>query len=905
MARKEVVPSLIRFGRRVQARIFGTPVPQEVEEEFSFHVEMRIREYLDEGMTLGEARAMAVRRFGDIDEVKAICRKLGNQRERKMKWTMWMRELGQDAYFALRQIRKSPVLAGTAILTLALGIGANTAVFTVVNGVLLSPLSFDEPQELVEVRTRYLPPSGFDIARFPISVPELLDYRQASESYEAIGIYTLGNRTLTEGSGEAIRVPTVFVDRGALEALGVEPALGRWFTTEEDAPGNSIGLIGHELWTTRFGSDPSIVGKTVDMSGVSFLITGVMPSGFAFPSVRYQIFENYGIDPANPGNRAGHGSYGIGRLKPGLSLQQVEAEGEAIAAAWAEDFEHNVAHFPIFERLSDNIIGTDVQRALFILMGAVAVVLLIASVNVANLLMARGESRQQEIAVRNSLGASRSRIVRQLLTESVTLAVLGALLGLVIGTAGLNALLGINPTALPRSELIGLDGGVLLYTAVVTVLTAVLFGMAPALQALRTPSSALSPSSKTTSTRGQRGFRRLLVTAEVGLSLVIVLAAGLIARSFDNITAIDPGVQVDGRAVFSVSLTGTRYPDNASALRYFDEVQTQLSALPGVRSVAAVTHLPLSGAGGRADSSIEGHEPAPGEPIISIQWTGVQPQYFSTFGIRPLAGRLLEASDAFGSEPVIVVSEDVVDEYFGGENPIGRRMAVLRDEPRWARIVGVVPRTRVSSLNGVVVPQVYYTVSQGMGAEAGEELVWSTRAMWIGVDTDVPVGGLMGPIRAAMREIDAELPLNGFGTMEEVFDRSVAQPALMTNLLGSFAIIALVLAAIGIYGVVSYSVSRRTREIGIRLALGARRRSVSVLMVREGVLPAVTGVVVGLLAGLATTGFLADLLYEVSHRDPVVFASLPIFLLVVAAVSSWLPAQRATRLAPTEALRHE
>ncbi len=810
---------------------------------------------------------------------------------------MWMGEFAQDLRFAGRQFRKSPVMALAAVVTLGLGMGANTAVFRVLNGVLLSPLPYPDSNELVEVRTRYLPASGFDIDRFPISVPELVDYRTASKSYEVMGIYSTGTKTLT-GAGDPIRVPTAFLDREALEALNVEPEIGRWFTAEEDLPGVSIGLIGHDLWLTRFGSDPSILGQTIMLEGRGFLITGVMPADFAFPSARFQVFENFGIDPANLGNRMGHGSYGIGRLRPNVTMAQMLAESEGIQAGWEEEYPHNVAHFPIFERLEDRVVGTDVRRALLILMGAVGVVLLIAAVNVANLLMARGESRQHEVAVRNSLGASRGRIIRQLLTESLTLSVLGAVLGLGLGVAGLNALLSINPNALPRSELIGLDGKVLLFTGGVTIVIAALFGLAPALQAGRAPASALGGSAKTTATRGQRRFRRILVASEVALSLVVVLAAGLIVRSFQRLTAVDPGVDIDGKLVFYVSPTGDEYRSADAVVQFYGQLQERLSALPGVASVSGVTHLPLSGTGSRADFLFEGRDvPGAGEPIWSAQWTSVLPGYFETMGIVATRGRLLDAGDVGGAEPVVVISEGVAEEYLAGADPIGMRVGLPFDTVPWARVVGIVPRTRTHSLEADVIPQIYFTHSQG------PSIGQLRKGMWMTLQTDVPPQTLVGAARRIVGELEPRLPLTNVGTMEDVFSRSVAQPKLITNLIGSFALIALVLAAIGIYGVVSYSVSKRTREIGIRMALGAERGAIARLMVQDGAWPALVGVLVGIPIALTASNVLGNLLYEVSPQDPAVFVSLPLILLAIAVISSYLPARRATRLSPTEALR--
>ena len=897
--RRRILPSVVRLRRRIEARLFARSVPEEVDDELSFHVEMRIRQLLAEGMSVDEARAAAIARFGDIDEVKAICRRLADERDQATVRGEAIGDLARDVRFALRYLRRTPGLTVTAVLTLALGIGATTAVFTVVNGVILSPLPFPEPERLVEVRTRYLPPSGFDIDRFPISVPELLDYREASRSYESLGIYTTGTRTLTPADGDALRVDAVFLDRAALEALGVEPVLGRWFTEEEDLPTSAVGLLSYDLWTTRFGRDPGVIGRTIPFGARSFLVTGVMPEGFAFPSSRYQLFENVGVDPSNPGGRAAHGHVGIGRLRPDVTMEQAAEEVARIHAPWEELYAHNVAHFPILERLTDNIVGTDVRRALSILGALVGLVLLIAAANVAGLLLARGDDRRQEIAVRNSLGAGRGRIVRQLLTESLMLALLGAGLGLAIGQLALGSLLAIDPTALPRSELIALDGNVLAFTAAVSVLTAILFGLAPTLQARAVPASSLASGARATSSRSRLRLRKSLVAAQMALSLLVLAAAGLTGRSFGTLLDVDPGVDLEDRLVFSLVTTADAYPDNDAVVQLYEGLQERLGALPGVRSVAAVSHLPLSGSISRNDFGIEGRERLAGEPIFSAQWTAVLPEYFQTVGISATAGRLLQPSDRSGSEPVVVVSEDVVAEYFGGEIPVGTRVRVLSDTERWARIVGVVPRTRTHSLDGEVIPQIYYALDQA------DEVFGTPRSLNVVVHTEGSPDRVTGEVRSVVAELDPRLPVNGLGSLEDVLGRSVARPRLMVHLLASFALIALALSAIGIYGVVSYTVSKRTREIGIRQALGAERDSVVRLVIRDGLAPAVVGIAAALPAALAGAGLLSGLLYGVSPRDPLVFAVLPALLLSVAYVSAHLPARRAARLGVVEALRRE
>jgi putative ABC transport system permease protein len=823
-----------------------------------------------------------------------------SREETTMGWT-WMDGLRHDLVFAFRTLRKSPAMTAAAVLTLGVGIGATTAVFSVVKGVILDPLPFEEPDRLVQVWTRYLPPSGFDIAQFPISGPEILDYRDQNRSFASLGYYSTGSRDLTGEGAEPQRIRTVFVSHRVLPTLGVEPMLGRWIRPEEDLPGaGNVVLLTHDLWAARFGSDPDIVGRTISISGRTALVAGVMPAGFAFPDARYQLIENMGLDETDPGGRAAHWLRGIGRLRPGVGLDHVRAEAEGIHAGWAEQYPHNVAHFPIFHRLSDDVVGGSVRQTLTLLMSAVVVVLLIAVVNVANLLMARGESRQAEMAVRNAIGAGPARLVRQLLTESLTLAMMGSVLGLAIARWGTAALLRSAPATLPRSGEVGMDAGVLIFSAAVTVAAALLFGLAPALQAGRAPAAALGGERSGTASGGRRRYRQVLVSAEVGLSVVVVLAAGLIVRSYRELTAVDPGVRVAGMLTFQLNLPRARYPEDAAAGLFFDELRTRLEALPGVRAASAASRLPLSGDAGRSDFRIEGRSvPADGERMWNAEWSVVLPGYFRTAGIRVLSGRTFTAADGPDSEPVVVIGRQTAELFFAGEDPLGARIAIQSDNPVWARIVGVVEGTRTSSLDGELWPQAY--VAQGQAAR----VYFAPRVMGYTVQTDLAPERLVPAIRAAVAELDGDLPLASVRTMDQAFRDAVARPRLLTRLLGAFAFIALLLAGVGIYGVVSYSVARRTREMGIRLALGAEVRQLSRLLIMEGTWPALLGVGLGLPLAVASSGLVAGLLYGVSARDPLTFGVVPLILILVALASSYLPARRATGMAPSTALREE
>lgn len=899
---RRILPGLVRLGRRLRADLFRPPVEEEVDDEFAFHVEMRIREYTRAGASLAEAREAAIRRFGDIDEVKAACRRLGHQRERKMMRRNLMDSARQDVVFGLRQLARSPVTTAAAVITLTVGIGATTAVFGVVKAVVLDPLPYPESDRLVQIWTRYLPPSGFDIPQFPISPPELLDYREANTAFQRLGYYSFGSRDLAGDEGtDPQRVPTLFASHDVLEVLDVEPLLGRWFTAEEDQPDHgNVVLLSHDLWRSRFGGDPGILGREVHMSGTTATVVGVMPPEFSFPDASVGLVENMGLDESDRSSRGSHWIRGLGRLRAGVTLDEVRAEAETIHAGWAAEYEHNVAHFPIFNPLTEDVVGADVRKTLTLLLTAVAIVLFMAAVNVAGLLLARAEARQGEFALRSALGADRMRLVRQLLTESLTLAAVGGGLGALLAWWGTGALVRIDPTALPRSGEVETDTTILLFSLVVTVAVALIFGLAPALQSA-TPPAAVSGSRGGTSTLGRRRFRRYLVATEVALGVAVLGAAGLTVRSYQALTQVDPGVRVDGALTFSVFLPPARYEDAAAVNQFMGGVQEGLTALPGVRSASASSRLALSGSIGRSDFKIEGKpQPTEGARMWNAQWAAVLPDYFETAGVDVVRGRALTRADGQDDEPVVVVSEETARLFFDGEDPIGQRVALSWLEDSWGRIVGIVENTRTGTLDDELLPQIYFNAEQGAG------LGWSPiRSQNFVVWTAVPPEELSGAVTALVREMDAALPVSNLRTMGEQFRLAVARPRLVTTLLGAFGLIALLLAAVGTYGVVSYAAARRTREMGIRIALGAERASVRRMVVAEGTWPAVVGVVVGVPLALLMAGALTGVLYGVSPRDPWVFTLAPAGLLLVAAVSSWIPATRGTRLTPTAALREE
>ena len=585
-------------------RVVKPSLRSEVDEEFEHHVEMRVRDLVEEGWAEEDARREAERRFGDMERLKADCRDLGRRRDVKMSRKRWWGELRQDVEYAVRGLRRSPSFAAITVLTLGVAIGANTAVFSVVNGVVLRPLPFPEADRLSIVWTRYLPPSGFDIDKFTLSGPEVLDIQEETRAFESIGILIGGgSRTLTGEVAAPERISVASYSATVIPTLGVQPMLGRGFRPEEDVQnGPAVTVLSHSLWVDRFGADPALVGRSILMNGVPTEVIGVMPEGFEFPADT-RAYVPLGLDRVSQGGRGGHSYLAVGRMAPGATQLDVDAELAVFADRWAAEYEHNVAHFPWSQGLHTELVA-DAPGILSLLMSAVALVLLIACANIANLLLARGERRHEEIALRTTLGADKARITRLLATESLVLASVAALAGVGLAIVGVRLLISIDPAALPRLDEARIDGAVLAFTVGITGLTALLFGVMPAVVAGRRSVSTLASSTRR-STGGRRAsaLRRYLVAGEVALSVVVVVLAGLVVRGFGVLTSTDPRLDPDDLVTFSITLPESDYPDVDVVPAEWERLLDQLRAVPGVRSASATSVLPFSGCRSGTSSS--------------------------------------------------------------------------------------------------------------------------------------------------------------------------------------------------------------------------------------------------------------------------------------------------------------
>ncbi|HKS10240.1 MAG TPA: ABC transporter permease [Pyrinomonadaceae bacterium] len=800
-----------------------------------------------------------------------------------------------DVRYAIRNLIKRPAFTLIAAVTLALGIGANTAIFSSVYALLLKPLPFPELDRVVAVWDSY---PGKGVKRNEVSLPNYLDWRAQSQSFEQLALYRWWSANLT-GIDPPERIQGFQVTANFLDTLGVKPAMGRNFTEEENQPGkDAVAIITHNLWQRRFGGDPNILGKTVMFSGTARTIVGVMPEKFAYPS-NAEVYAPTAMTPEAKGSRQFHSYYVIGRLKPGVSIQGAQADIDNIAARLEQQYpETNTgARASVFPIVADTV--RKYEMGLWMGMAAVGFVLLIACANVANLMLARASGRQKEIALRAALGASRWRIIRQLLTESSIVALLGGALGILVAVWGIDALRAANPgdaaKFAPGWNQLGINTTVLVFTVALSLLSGLLFGLAPALQVSKPNlNDALKENSRQSSGRSHR-LRSSLVVFEFALSLVLLVGAGLFFRSFVTLFKTDPGFNPDNVVTMNLILSATKYKEEPQTVAFYNDLVQRVKAKPGVQSAAAVNYLPLGGSNSSDAYLVEGEaEPAPGNENVG-RYRVCTPDYFTTMQIPILRGRAFTDQDKAGAPLVVIVNETLARKHWPGQDPIGKRIRFHAplDKAPWMEVVGVIKDVK-HELTLEVTPEYYLSFPQD---------VW--RGMVVVARTTVDPASLMGSLRQDVWAIDKDQPVFDVRTMQEVRSLSVGLQQFNSMMIGLFAGVALLLAAIGIYGVMAFAVTQRTREIGIRMALGARKTDVLRLIVVNGMKLAVIGLVLGLVASWALTRFIAGLLFGVEPTDPLTFTVVSACLLAAAFLACYLPARRATRVDPLEALRYE
>ena len=851
------------------------------------------------GMSPEDATAEALRRFGDLNDVRERCREIDHLNEQDRRRVDMWDALKQDLRYAMRALRRSPAFTTVAVLTLALGIGANTAIFSVINGVLLQPLPYHEPDRLVRLFTAF---RGSGEERYAMSQPEFMDYKGLSAVFENAAAFSGAPLTLT-GDGEPERVRGIAATRDLFPVLGIAPLFGRGFEGEDGRRGSEpLAVVTHEFWQNRLGGDPALVGRTLTLNGTSRRVIGILPAGTEFAQA--EVFIPMFINPDSMTGRSTNYLRGVARLRTGVTVDQAQRELNALTARLQQEhprsYPASMGFGASVVAMHEVIVG-DVKPALLILLGVVGLVLLIACANVANLLLARGEARQREIAVRLALGAGRARIMRQLLTESLTLALAGASAGLLLAWLGMKSLLALNPEVIPRIELVRIDATVALVTLGLALLTGLIFGLAPALLLARSPSqaSSLKEGARGASLGGgQQRIGRALVIGEIALAVVVVIGAGLLIRSFSALQRVDPGFSPDNILAVDLDVPSTRYDVEASTL-FYQRLVERMSTLPGVTIAAASSDLPLVSGGNNWDVEIAGRARVPDQAAPSPNVRSVTHGFFRALAIGHVRGRLFGSQDSRGSLPVAVINETMARTVWPGADPIGQQVRFDSSLP-WITIIGVASDVRSFGLAEPVPLELFLLHDQMPVATGGTE-----RAMYVVLKTASDPLLLTGPARQVVRDADPMLAIIGMRSMDEMVSLSVARPRFTMLLLGLFGAVALVLAAIGIYGIISYAVKRRTREIGIRMALGARPADVQRLVVGQGMRMAVIGLAVGVVAALATTRLMSRLLYGVSATDPVTFAVIALLLVGVAFVASWVPARRALAMDPTTSLRSD
>jgi putative ABC transport system permease protein len=880
---------MFRFPWRTAAQVAA-----DVDEELRFHLDMVARELAEDGWPPEAARVEALRRFGDLEGTKKFCCALDREKETQMKWMAALEALGQDLRFAGRQLWKSPGLTLIVVLTLTLAVGASTAIFSVVNGVLLRPLPFEDPDSIVIGL-----PKNEEGDWGAFSVPNFVDWRDQSKTLPAAAAFFGDSINLSAPAGEPERLIGIWTTSPLFSVLKAEPLAGRFFAPDEDKPGApKVAVLSEEVWERRFGRDRGLIGKAITLNGEPYTVIGVVAREDQYPTTG-DIWVPFVFTPENLQQRGAVWFSGIARIAPGVSFEKARAETKTIGDRLEKQYqESNAGHSLDLVQLQEWMVG-DFRTPLLVLLGAVLLVLLIAAVNVANLLLVRAAAREGEVAVRTALGAGRGRIVRQLLTESVVLALAGGAAGVGLAVWLTKVLVALAPLKTSRMEGVGVDGPVLLFALGITVVTGLLFGLAPALQASRADlNGVLKEGARGSRGRAATRARNTLVVVEVALAVVLLAGAGLLLLSFDRLQRVKLGFETEGILTFRITLPEAEYDEGAKLRGFVDRLMERLHQRPGVASAGAVVFgLPLTSGVDTYSFTVEGRPPAPPGREDSIRTSVATPDFFRVMGMRVARGRGLNAADREGAAPVVMINEEAARRFFPGEDPLGKRIALgwrIDGVPRGGEIVGILRDFKQSALESEVEPHLFLPYEQAPRPDL-------TVAVRLGSDP----AAFAAEARALVRELDPDLPVHTIQTMDDLVASSASQPKFYMLLLGGFAAIALLLAAIGIYGVIAYGVRQRTQEIGIRMALGASKNRVLGMVVRQGLTLALLGAAAGLAGSLFATRGMASLLYQVSATDPALYVAVAVVLITVAGFASWLPARRAAETDPQLALRGE
>jgi putative ABC transport system permease protein len=901
-----------RFRRLFRLPLFRAK-PEEVDEEIRFHLDTRTEWFAKRGYTRADAEAEARHRFGihgagDVQRIRTELQRSAERREERMHFGDRIDTFARDVRYTLRGIRTRPGFTAAVVLTLALGIGATTAIYSVVQAVLLRPLPYAYADRTVMVWNHWT-----DWPRTWLSIPEAYDYARQTEVFEAFAPFTTGALNLTSGDGDPERINVGLVSAPLFEVTGRRPLTGRTFTTTEDVPnGPRIVMLSEQLWRRRFAEDPGIVGKDITLNGASYQVVGIVGEDFRLP-IEFagdfaQAYVPLQLPPSNEDDRGSHYLHAVARLRSGLSTGQAQRGMTEFIERFKR--EHKDSYGPEFGitivPVSEQIRG-DIRPVLFVLLGAVSFVLLIGCVNVANLLLSRAEARHREIAVRTALGASSARLAVQLLTESMVLAVMGGVLGVLLATWLARVLSSANLATLPRADVIGVDGSVLVFAAATTMLTGVLFGLAPVIHSVRGRSAGVLKQGRANTTgRSALRLRNVLIAAEITLAVVATTGAVLMTRSFAKLMSVSPGFTAENALTFRVSAPPAKYRESSRVRAFYATLLERVRAVPGVRAAGAITSLPLATQLGDWGVAIEGVPPTPpGTPGPALDWQAATSGYMEAMRMQVIRGRTVHENDRLGAEPVVIINDAAAKKYWPGKDPLNTRIRLGGTaDSVWRRIVGITADVRHSGLDRDVRPQMFIPYGQFVSM-LPDSIGAVPRALTVVVRTQGDPAAATTAMRNVLRDLDPTLPLAQVRTLDDVVDRAVSTPRVVTLLLGAFGGLALLLSAIGVYGVTSYAVARRTNEIGIRIALGARIRDVVRLIVVQGMRPALVGLTLGVVLALWGTKLMTKFLYGVTANDPVSLVAAPLALLVVGLLANWVPARRAATVDPVRALRED
>jgi len=877
---------------RLRALFRRNAVETELGEELIFHFENEVEKYKRAGMSEDEARRRARMVFGGQEQVKEDCR--------EARGTSFIEATLQDIRYAARQLAGHPTFAVVIILTLALSIGANSAIFSVIDSVLLKSLPYPQPERLVRI---FLTNATYP--KFALNPFDFRDYRARGKSFDGLAAITRDDLQLSGGSGAPLMLNGFRITSGYFRVLGLRPELGREFDEKAELAGNQQQVIlSDRLWRAQFGAAKDIVGRKITLNDQPFTVVGVMPRGTEHPGNEYHSLV-YGNDvdvwwpftfEGNPAQRGSHYIEGFGRLKDGVTAEQAQSEMNAIMAQLGREYPNDAHWHVMVNPLYREVVGSS-QRMLWVLLGAVGMVLLIACANAANLLLARASARQRELAVRLALGAQRSRLVRQLLTESLLIALVGGTLGLAMAVGGVKALVSFLPSDFPRAHEIHVSAPVFAFTFLISAATGILFGLIPAIQASRTdPRQGLHEGGRTATGSGRSSrLRNALVVSEVSLACVLLIGAGLMLRSLLNLLHLDPGFKQEHVLTASLSLPEAQYKTSVMTSQFFDELTTKLSSLPGVESAGAGTDLPWTGYDENTSLNVEGKQPAPHEEFHA-RYHSATPDYFRALGVPLLSGRFFTKADNKDAPTVLIINRVMAEKYWPHENAVGKRVT-FEDKPTekdWNTVVGVVGDVKDKPNSASAEPAFWWA-----------SLQVPYRNMSLAVRTASDQQLLVDAVRDEVKGLDPALAVANVQLMDEIVQGSVATPRFAFVLVGMFAGLAILLAAIGTYGVIAYSISQRTAEFGLRMAMGAQRSDVLRLVLMQAAKLVLTGTVLGIGLGLLLARVLKNLIYEVSPADPLTFSAVALMVIAIAVLACYVPARKAMQADPMVALRAE